>query len=411
MNQQELEKHIKFDLIISVLLYLLIGILFIITIFVILASPVKASEIKTTDITNGVANTTNCGAKTNGSYCWGQWGTSSISWTKTSFGATNGYAVSDLAFDMNSTFPQYLNVPATLQVKSTTNSFKNTTYTCSWSGSNAPSSCNVVRVSSNQLNINFRTPLTGTPQYLYITIGNSDPTTYLSNISISKLILLQTVDDPNASIIENNNQNTSQIINNQNENSQQQIENQNQNTNNIINNQDANTIQTIDSINLNATKILQLVNDICLNLLDFSKLTTDNNVTLSGVNANTGSFTISTSSSAELGLWTDYIPINISLTYYFRANLTNYTTAQGWRIYMYQYDSNKNQLTSYRITNNQVACQNQSACFNNRTRYIRLHITTNEYGGSRTWSSAVLLQLLLMLIIVSMERLDLINLI
>lgn len=238
MNINEVEKHVKSEFTITIILYILTGLTMIISIFAILTTPVSASEVKSLDITSGVANTTNCGSKSNGYYCYGQFATSSITWSKTSFNSSNGYAVSDLSFDLNGTIPQYSNVPSTLQIKSSNNSFKNTSYSCSWGGNNQPSSCSVVRVSSSQLNVNFKMPVGGaSPQYLYITIGDySDPTTYLSNINISKVVILQTIDDPNAGVIENANQNTSSIINNQNENTQDIINNQNSNSQNSITN-------------------------------------------------------------------------------------------------------------------------------------------------------------------------------
>lgn len=214
MNLNELKKHVYFNII----LYIFIGLCFLISIIAILVTPVSAAELKTYEITSGVKNTTNCGSASLGFYCWGQ-GSSLTTWSKTQFGSTNGYAVNDLAFDLNGTIT-YQSSPTTIEIYSPTNSFKNTTYTCYWGGNNQPSSCTVYRASSNHININFVSGLSS-PQYLYVSIGNTEQTsTWLDNISINKIIANQSVNDPNASVIQNQNENTAELINTQNENTQ-----------------------------------------------------------------------------------------------------------------------------------------------------------------------------------------------
>ena len=113
ITRQELHKSLyredhKLDILDS-FLYLLLLFIFI---FIILITPVHASELKSYEITTGVKNTTNCGTASLGYYCWGQ-GSSLTTWTKTSFNSTNGYAVNDLAFDLNGTIT-YQNVPTTI---------------------------------------------------------------------------------------------------------------------------------------------------------------------------------------------------------------------------------------------------------------------------------------------------------
>lgn len=382
MNINEVEKHVKSEFIITVILYILVGLCMIVSIIAIVATPVKA--LTDTDISSSIyTGTQHTISSSPGMAMADDQVTNDVYSTITQNEWTAG--VLSIYFQVNTGIPANKNVTIRINTSST---LKNLRYTCN----STHVSCSAVYISNNQLNINFTTgssPVTYAG--FFISTENSS---YISGQDLFRWTSVRLLTNDVSSGGSGGGSSSgsfddSGIINNANSNTQDIINNANSNTNTITNNQDENTIQTIDSINLNATKILQLVNELCLNLLDFSKFTADSNVTLSGVNANNGTFTINTSSAAELGVWTDYIPINTSLTYYFRANLTNYTTAQGWRIYMYQYDSNKNQLTSYRITNNQVACQNQSSCFTARTRYVRLHITTNEYGGSRTWSSAV----------------------
>lgn len=213
MNLNEVKKHVYFNLI----LYILIGLCLLLSLIAILITPVHAAELKSYEITSGIKNTSNCGTGSLGYYCYGQWATSYTNWYKTSFGSTNGNPISSLAIDLNGTIT-YQNAPTTIEIYSPNNSFKNATYSCFWSGSNQPSSCTVYRASSNHININFVSGL-GSPQYLYIDIGDVfNTSTWLDNISINKVIANQSINDPNASVIANQNENTAEIINTQNEN-------------------------------------------------------------------------------------------------------------------------------------------------------------------------------------------------
>ena len=346
MNQNELIKHIRFQMFI----YILVIICFLLSLFAILTTPVKAAELKTTVITTGVANTTNCGTKSNGSYCYGQ-GYTSITWSKANFGSSYGAAVEYLAFDLNGTFPQYSNVPATLQIISNGNSFSNTNYICSWSGSNQPSNCSIVRVSSNQLNVNFRMPLNGyTPQYLYITIGSNSQGSFqgLDGIIISTIKILQTVDDPNASVIENQNQNTDLIVNNNNENTMSII-----NSQNLIANDNIQTART-------------QLESMCSNSYSVS-------LTKGGLISGTSVV------SSELGFYSDYINVGLRGNSFTRVCLTNTYQGSTPNQYLIFYDSNKNVLQTNYANN---ACRNLpsgTTYFRIGTLYPGALVTAGDY--------------------------------
>ena len=60
MNFQELEKHLKFEFIIRVVIYILIGLCFILSLIAILTTDVSAAELRSTDVTNAIQNTNAC---------------------------------------------------------------------------------------------------------------------------------------------------------------------------------------------------------------------------------------------------------------------------------------------------------------------------------------------------------------
>ena len=212
MNFQELEKHLKFEFIIRVVIYILIGLCFILSLIAILTTDVSAAELRSTDVTNAIQNTNACGSYTNGSYCYQQ---SNVSY-KGNVNTSYGYAIDGLAMRIEN-FSWNINSPTTIEIYNAANSFTtNVNYSCSFGGNNQPVNCTVERVNNGRININFKTGL-GYPQVLYINLGYQQ---FIDGININKVILLQSVDDPNASVIENANQNTSDIINNANSNTQ-----------------------------------------------------------------------------------------------------------------------------------------------------------------------------------------------
>ena len=218
MNLNEVEKHVKFDIIFMLLICIGTLLCFILSIIAIF-SPINASasELKTTNITGTIKNTSNCGNQDWNNYCYGQ-GYYSTTWNKSTFGTGVSSGIEDLAFDLSG-ITGYSSSPSTIEIYNNTNSFTNKSYYCYFSGSNQPVNCSVSRVSNNRINVNFTTSVGGVPQYLYIHIGTSTGNfDGINGININKVMLLQTIDDPNANVIENANQNTDDIINNNNQN-------------------------------------------------------------------------------------------------------------------------------------------------------------------------------------------------
>ena len=339
MNLNEVKKHVIFQSI----LYILIGLCFVISLFAILTTDVSAAELKTYEITSGIKNTTNCGTASLGYYCWGQ-GSSLTTWSKTNFGSTNGYAVNDLAFDLNGTIT-YTNAPTTIEIYSPTNSFKNTSYYCYWGGNNQPSSCSVYRASSNHININFVSGLSS-PQYLYVSIGNTEQTsTWLDNISINKVIANQSVNDPNASVIQNQNENTAEIINTQNE-----------NTISLINNQ---KIISDDNVNMQREQM----NSLCSNSYKF-------NFTKGKSFYSNGSF-----SNNALSFYTEeYVSIGSNVTKLYIQNANDSGNAGN----IILYDSSKNYLDYWGVRNQSFNLPSGAAYFRISSTYPGIIVTKNS---------------------------------
>ena len=152
MNIKEVDKHIKLDLILSTLVYVFVGVIFIITLVCIFTIPVKA--LITDDITDAIGTTSECmptGSSTQlHYYCAADDATYNDVWSKVQVGnysaSTN---VHSIAFKVNTGVSANMNV--TIQIKG--QRFNNLNYICS----NSSVSCSITYVSTNQLNLNFST--------------------------------------------------------------------------------------------------------------------------------------------------------------------------------------------------------------------------------------------------------------
>lgn len=110
-----------------------------------------------------------------------------------------------------------------------------------------------------------------------------------------------------------------------------------------------------------------------------SKITLDSGVTATNVSAVTGSITIN--SVNNKGFWTDYLTIEQGTDYYFNYSQVG---SGGYIFYAFFYDSNKTQLSSYRIYGGKI-CQNQSACYPVNAKYMRIHVV-NYQDGERSFT-------------------------
>ena len=231
-------------------------------------------------------------------------------------------------------------------------------------------------ISKSKLQIIFTTD-----NYNYHTvIVSGSPLTGVSTYGIKKVTL--SYDDgvnDNSDIINSNTQNTNDIIDNANSNTNDIIDASAQNALNIINNQNQNTETTNNTIWQGVSDIVSTIASRCTNKIDMSKITLDSGVTASSVSAITGSITIN--SVNNKGFWTDYMTIEQGTDYYF--NYSQVGTG-GYIFYAFFYDSNKIQLSSYRIYGGKI-CQNQSACYPVNAKYMRIHVV-NYQDGERSFT-------------------------
>ena len=216
MNVNEVKKIVT----IQIILYILIGLCFIVSMIAILVTPVKAKEITNTININSKAYMPCGSTQYNGKYCAyinnGSYSVRNINTTYS--GVLNG-----LTFqfgDMISAKPQYTMIIEAMSTDFRNNSFEILVYGSSQSDTQGSLLSNYTYsfISKSKLQIIFTTDT-----YNYHTvIISGNPLTGINTYGIKKVTL--SYDDgvnDNSDIINNNNQNTEDIINNANSNTEE----------------------------------------------------------------------------------------------------------------------------------------------------------------------------------------------
>lgn len=216
MNLNEVKKIVT----IQIILYILIGLCFIVSMIAILVTPVKAKEITNTININSKAYMPCGSTQYNGKYCaYLNNGTYAVRNTNTTYnGVLNG-----LTFqfgDMISTKPQYTMVIEAMSTDFRNNSFDILVYGSSQSDTQGSLLTNYTYsfISKSKLQIIFTTDTYS----FHTVIISGNPLTGINTYGIKKVTL--SYDDgvnDNSDIINNNNQNTNDIIDNANSNTEE----------------------------------------------------------------------------------------------------------------------------------------------------------------------------------------------
>lgn len=236
MNLNEVKKHVKFDIIFTLLVCIGLATCLLLTLaYIFRPINAAASTLNETNITNNIQANINCSS---GAYCYTNYyypysyGTGYIN--------TNTSPLVSFEFSLSSSYIQ-ANAPTTITITTSSN-LANVNYSCSvTSFSSVSVPCNVVRTSNSTMNINFTTLSTTTGYGVYVSTGPSSMITLDNNgngnFKITNVKLLQTIGSNNLDVIDNANQNTQSII-----------DNSNTNTDNIINSQYENALNIIKNI-------------------------------------------------------------------------------------------------------------------------------------------------------------------
>lgn len=381
MNINEVEKHVKFDLIFTLLVILGVATCLLLTLAYIF-KPINASALTETNVINGITAGQYCSSHPQASVCTAQIYQSSAgnpcgngdARCITYFSAISDNKVMSVNFYLNTTIQGYTANTLTLYGSG----FDNVTYYCTMS----QSSCQVVRY-SDHININFynnnSTSLSNPVQFdIYTDSGfNSNKNFRLTG---AKLFQNDIGDDSGGS---SSSFDDSGIINNA-----------NQNTQDIINNNNTNAQETQNTINNGFTKIFYEIATLCNNILpvnNWSACTMNESTTESlwcqgstyiiNSNTDTGSITYHLG-SGWAGIMSDYIPIEPNLNYYLSFN----DTLQNRDIIIKSYDGAKNILQVKKYNQNagksfQVCPSSiQGSCFSTTAKYIRISYSTSSSG-------------------------------
>lgn len=346
MNINEVEKHVKSEFIVTIILYILTGLTMIISIFVILITPAKA--LTDDNISDAIYTGTQHTVTSQPGMAMAD-----VSVTNDVYSTiTQNTWTSDvysIYFQVNTGISASSNVTIRINTSST---LKNLRYTCN----STHVSCRVRYISNNQLNINFSTgssPVT----YAGFFISTEDNSS-ISGIDLFRWTSVHLLTNPISSGGSGGSGSSfddTGIINNANQNTNSIIENNNSNTQEIINNNNSNTDSINDNISFNVWKLITQFEKSCLNIINpvsFNTCST-NDSTGSLVNCNTnissssiqdGSITFSNVNSWR-GISYDLLPVEPGLTYYLKFNLSLSNTNRMQVKYVY-YDKEKSYLHS-----------------------------------------------------------------
>ena len=363
MNFNELEKHLKFQFIVRIIIYILIALCFFVSLFAILITPTKAAVTHEYDITNTIWSTSDCEVTEThlGYFCAADSNVTNDLWSKVHVGSSYSAGNNVLTISFKAKTSMLPNSNHTIELHGMR--YNRVTYSCS---SNLVS-CSVSYVSTTQLNINFSTGANGISSNGVAFDIQAYPNTFngsnLFYISQFKLLSSEIESSGGGSssgfddtgIISNANQNTTEIINNQNENTQQI-------TNSISSLMNAQNLIAADDLQQQRTQL----ESMCKNSYSVS-LTKGGVISGTSVVAN------------SQGFYSDYINVGLRGQTISRVCVANTYQGNTPNQYLIFYDSNKNVLqTNY----SNVACRNLPSgtqYFRVGTYYPGIVITASNY--------------------------------
>lgn len=318
MNLNEVEKHVKFDLIFSLLL--VIGFVIMLLLSVIyLFSPLNAKALSETDMSNGIQAGSHCSSHPNGSICTSQIYSSGSgnpcgngdSWCVT----YNSVIVDNLVMSMNFYLPTALGPDTKNTITLTGNYFSSGNYSCNSTHFN----CDAIRVSSNKINVNFNsTSSVVTNAEFFVTKANGSSINDNSHFfRINHVALFTNPQDSDDSSGGGSSFDDTGIINNA-----------NQNTTDIINNNNSNTQEIINNIN-------NQLGNLCPNLLNIADFYQKS----PSLNLNPTPNNLMLSSSSDWSNVVYRIPVESGKTYYFKGSFTSAVRNQVFLSMSYNVDN------------------------------------------------------------------------
>lgn len=333
-------------------------ILFLIVLFLSIFSLTNVKALTERNITSVVTAGEYCTSHPSGSLCTSQIYASGSgnpcgngdAWCVT----YNSVPVNNIVMSLNFYYPSQIEANSANTINLIGTYFANVNYTCNTAG--GLSGCSVVRVSSTQLNINFKNTTNNLIYNSQYFIGSSDRGFNNSSNSF-RITNIKLLDNPLSN--SNNQFDDSGIINNQNQNTSDIIDNNNSNTNAIIDTQKSiynNTLQTQRS---------QLEN-LCKNSYSVS-------LTKGGLISGTNVV------SSATGFYSDYININLRGTPITRVCIQNTYQGNTANQYLIFYDSNKNVLETYYANNACRNVPNGAVYFRIGTNYPGALLTASDY--------------------------------
>lgn len=320
MNLNEVEKHVKFDLIFQLLIYIAIGLCLLLSLIVILATPAKAETISLDLTSYGVRSGQQCSTHPNNAFCAGQiiQGTSTNACGQgdgrctmyMAYGTDN--LVMSLNFGLNTSV--HADSKVTITLKGTY--FATGDYQCSTNVGTANNlGCRAIRTSPTSMNINFTSnsnPLSYPEFDVYQQTGNGFNPNHFFNITSIKLYEtpIESGSGGSSGGSSGSTFDDSGIINNA-----------NQNTSDIIQNADSNAHDTQNVIINSSQKIFDSLNNTCKNM--FNRNAYPNNGNQLSINNENGLSVSGYGVSSNTDLYQFCPTCEVGKTYYLNADFTS----------------------------------------------------------------------------------------
>lgn len=375
MNLKEVKKIVWFD----ILLYALLFVILLISLFAILFIPsfdVKAVSQETNlTVTGGGVN----GCSSSSGYC-------AITQDNQIFLRDIGTQYNGVLYGLTFQFQYNMNFASTytLNIEANSNDFRNNSFVVNiWgrTSSNGTTynvnSFTYTYVSNSKIQIIFQR---NSSYDYYLVSLTGTPLTGISNYGIRRIYL--TYDDgtqDNSGIIDNANQNTSDII-----------DNANQNSSDIIENQNTNNLALIDRINVMNNTLFAELSTMCPNRVDVNQFS---NCIMNNANGGTycesGASSINaraprsgsinfTVSNAWGGILSDYIYVYEWSTYY--LSFTSNLPAYDYVVKVAYFDGNKSYISQSDFNANTSSNFSETINTPGNVSYIRFHINTFRLG-------------------------------
>lgn len=385
MNLNEVKKHVKFDMFLTTLIYIMIAVCLFLALIFTLAIPAKAATTSTNLTSSGIQAGQHCSSHPNNTFCSamiyqnGSGNPCGAGDSRCYLYVNSNYSdlVMSLNFKINTSVHAYTNATVTLRGTG----FDNVSYSCSATG--GVSNCRINRVSSTALNINFSNNTSSNISYPEFDVYTNSGFNSNKTFKVTSVTLYETPQQDSGSsgggssgttfddtgIINNANQNTEEIINNANQNATD--------TQNVI-------INTAGSI------INELANR-CGNLISPNLFANGNyaestgvfvpksNTTINNTNADNGSISFTTTSEWWGVANTDYIAIAPQGTYYLKLDINTST----FYVDVFYYNSNKEYISYYQswVRNSSTSSHIFSFTAPVNASYILIGFSSNLYGN------------------------------